>query len=130
LTKKSQTKLKKEDKMVTQKITKRYSEAFKEKVISEISSGKYLKTEAANVYGISIGSIHQWVNKSGKRELLNKVVYIKMANEKDKIKGLEKQKKELESALAKAHLEILALKTSLEVYEEGKKNKKKGTAMR
>ena len=27
-----------------------------------------------NVYGISIGSIHQWVNKSGKRELLNKVV--------------------------------------------------------
>ena len=83
-----------------------------------------------NVYGISIGSIHQWVNKSGMRELLNKVVYIKMANEKDKIKGLEKQKKELESALAKAHLEILALKTSLEVYEEGKKNKKKGTAMR
>jgi len=116
--------------MVTQKITKRYSEAFKQKVISELSSGKYLKTEAAKVYGISIGSIHQWLNKSGKRELLNKIVYVKMADEKDKIKELEKHKKELESALAKAHLEILALKTTLEVYEEGEKNKKKGTAMR
>lgn len=116
--------------MVTQKITKRYSKAFKQKVISEISRGKYLKTEAAKVYGISMGSIHQWANKSGNGELLNKVVYVKMANEKDKIKDLEKQKKELESALVKAHLEILALKTTLEVYEEGEKNKKKGTAIR
>ena len=81
--------------MVTQKITKRYSDAFKQKVILELSSEKYLKTEVAKVYGISIGSIHQWVNASGNRELLNKIVYVKMANEKDKIKELEKQKKEL-----------------------------------
>lgn len=114
--------------MVTQKITKRYSEAFKQKVLSEIKSGKYLKSEAAVIYGISLGSILKWANKSGNQELLNKVIYVKMANEKDKIKELEKQKRELESALAKAHLEILSLKTTLEVYEEGDKSKKKDSA--
>jgi len=117
--------------MLTQKITKRYSEAFKQKVISELCSGKYSKTEVVKVYGLSVGSVYKWIKESGRKELLNQVVYVKMANEKDKIKELEKEKRALESALAKAHLEILALKTTLEVYEEEEgKNKKKGTAMR
>ncbi len=36
-----------------QKITKQYSFAFKQKVISEIESGKLTRSEARKLYGIS-----------------------------------------------------------------------------
>jgi hypothetical protein len=41
-----------------------------------------------------------------------------MKDEKDKIKELEKQKKELESALAQAHLKIVVLESTVKVLEE------------
>ena len=50
-----------------------------------------------------------------------------MKDEPDKIKQLEKQKQELESALAKAHLKIITLESTVKVLEEksGEKLKKK-----
>ena len=41
-----------------------------------------------------------------------------MKGEKDKIKELEKQKQQLESALAQAHLKIITLESTLECVEE------------
>jgi transposase-like protein len=40
-------------KQIEQGITKRYSIAFKQKVISEIEEGKYTKSECGKIYGIS-----------------------------------------------------------------------------
>ena len=91
--------------MAAQRIIHRYSSSFKQKVISEIESGKLTIAEARKIYDISgSGTIRNWLRKYGKNHLLNKVVRIEMKDEKDKVKELEKQKRELESALAQAHL--------------------------
>ena len=86
--------------MYRQRTFTRYSIAFKQKVVSEIET------------------IQQWIKKFGKTHLLNKVVHIQMKDEKDKIKELERQKRELESALAQAHLKIITLESTLKVMEE------------
>jgi|WetSurMetagenome_2_1015567.scaffolds.fasta_scaffold199645_1 transposase len=97
----------------------KYSLAFKQKVVSEIEDGKLTLQEARKLYGIGGGnSIQQWIRKLGKLHLLNKVVRIEMKDEVSRIKQLEKEKKELESALAQAHLKLLAYESLIEVAEE------------
>ncbi len=102
-----------------QKITKQYSLSFKQKVISEIESGKLTKEGARKLYGIGGGSlINVWIKKFGKLHLLNKVVRIELKDEVSKLKQLEKEKKALESALAQAHLKLITYETIIEVAEE------------
>ncbi len=97
---------------------KRYSSAFKLKVIDEIESGKLTITGARSLYDIKGGGIIQkWIKKFGKLHLLNKVVRIELKDEVSRLKELEKQKKELESALAHAHIKLLAYETLIEVAE-------------
>lgn len=105
-----------------QKISLHYSTAFKQKVISEIESGKLSISQARKLYGIGGGSIIQkWIKKFGKLHLLNKIVRVELKGEESKLaklKELEKQKKELESALAQAHLKILYYESLIEVTQE------------
>ena len=97
----------------------RYSLAFKQKVVKEIEEGKYGKEEARKIYDIrGAYTIQTWIKKFGKLHLLNKVIRIEMKDEVSKLKKLEKEKKELESALAQAHLKLLAYETLIEVAEE------------
>jgi len=116
-----------------QKITKQYSLAFKQKVISEIESGKLTKEGARKLYDIRGGSvIYSWIKKFGKLHLLNKVVRIEMKDEVSKLKQLEREKKDLESALAQAHLKLIVYESIIEVAEEElgidlKKNLKSGS---
>lgn len=105
--------------MAGERIIKRYSSAFKQKVISEIESGKLTIAEARKVYGINgSGTIHDWLRKYGKDHLINKMVRIEMKGERDRIKELERQKRKLESALAQAHLKNLCLEALIECVEE------------
>jgi transposase-like protein len=97
----------------------RYSLAFKQKVVKEIEEGKYGKDEARKIYDIrGTYTIQTWIKKLGKLYLLNKVIRIEMKDEVSRLKQLEKEKKELESALAQAHLKLLAYETLIEVAEE------------
>jgi len=101
-----------------QKITKQYSYAFKQKVVSEIESGKLTRSQARKLYGISGGStVNGWLKKLGKTYLLNKVVRVEMKDELSRMKQLEKEKKELESALANAHLKLITYESLIEVAE-------------
>lgn len=104
--------------MKEQKIIKRYSSAFKQKVIAEIASGKYTKSQASQAYTISIPAINYWIKRSGSHHLLNKVIRIQMPKEIDKIKQLEQEKKALESALAQTQLKLINAEATLEIYEE------------
>src|SRR6187399_3106075 len=91
-----------------QKETKRYSISFKQKVIKEIEGGKITKSEARKLYGIGgSGTVEKWIRKIGKLHLLNKIVRIELKDEVSKIRQLEKEKKDLESALAQAHLKLI-----------------------
>lgn len=98
---------------------RRYSGAFKRKVVGEIERGEIRICEARELYGIG-GSetIQKWIKKHGKNHLLSKVVRIQMVDERDQLRELKREKKELESALAQAHLKILAMETLLEVASE------------
>lgn len=104
--------------MPGQKVSIRYSLAFKQKVVSEIESGKFSVGEARRMYHIGCGTIPGWLKKLGKHNLLDKVVRIEMKGEKDRLKELEKEKRELESALAQAHLKNIALESLIETIEE------------
>jgi len=92
----------KKDKEV--KIIRSYSEALKLKVVSDIEGGIMTQSEAARHIGCHKASIWGWLKKYGKNNIRTKIVRVGMKSEEDRIK-------ELESALAKAHIK-------LEVYEK------------
>lgn len=97
----------------------RYSLSFKQKVISEIESGKLTAGEARKLYGIRGGqTIQKWMKKFGKLHLLNKIVRVELKDEVSRLKQLEKEKKDLESALAQAHLKLIVLETVIDVAED------------
>ncbi len=117
--------------MTGQKTLLRYSLAFQQKVVSEIESGKLTIAEARRVYDIGGGgTIYTWIHKLGKNNLIAKVVRVEMKDERDKIKQLKKEKQELESALAQAHVKLVCLESLIECAEEEFNidiNKKVGT---
>ena len=102
-----------------ERILKRYSPLFKHKVVNEIESGRLSITGAQKLYSIG-GSltIQTWIKKLGKLHLLNKIVRIELKDEISKLKELEKRNKELESALANAHIKIVTYESLIEVAEE------------
>jgi transposase-like protein len=96
---------------------KRYSLAFKQKVVSEIEAGKFSISQAKRIYDISAQSIYNWLRKLGKGHLIEKVVRIEMKDEKDQFKELQRQNQKLESALAQAHLRLLMYECLVESVE-------------
>lgn len=102
-----------------QKINYRYSAAFKQKVVSEIESGKISIEEARKIYDIRGGStVQDWIKKLGKNHLLSKVVRIEMKDERDRIKELEKEIRKLKTTLADEHIKNIALESLIEVADE------------
>ena len=100
-------------------VNKRYSAAFKQKVVSEIENGKFSVGEAHRVYEIGGGTtIYNWLRRYGKGHLINKTVVVKMKNESDRIKQLEKEKRELEAALAKTQVRVVVLESLIDVAEK------------
>jgi len=96
-----------------------YSPSFKRKVVEEIDSGKYTVGEVRRIYDIwGSETINRWLKKFGREHLLSRVIRVEMKDEKDKLKELERQKRELESALAQAHLKILSLETMIDIAED------------
>ncbi len=105
--------------MVREKVTKRYSEAFKLKVVSEIENGKFKTLNSAReVYDIKGGdTIQSWIKRYGKNHLLDKVVRVETKNEVDKIKQLEKEKRDLEKALADSRIELMYARSENNVFK-------------
>ncbi|UZJ40842.1 IS630 transposase-related protein [Prosthecochloris sp. SCSIO W1101] len=100
-------------------VNKRYSAAFKQKVVSEIENGKFSVGEAHRVYEIGGGTtIYNWLRRYGKGHLINKTVVVKMKNESDRIKQLEKEKRELEAALAKTQVRVVVLESLIDAAEQ------------
>ncbi len=85
-------------------IIRKYSTAFKLKVVREIEEGKFSIDKCREIYDIGgSDTIQNWMRKLGKSDLISKVVRIEMKDEKGKLKQLKREKQELESALAQAN---------------------------
>ena len=85
----------------------RYSEAFKRQVVSEIESGKLGSISEANrVYGIrGAETITRWIRKYGNNGILPKKVRVETLKERDELKEARKRIRQLEAALADAHID-------------------------
>lgn len=98
---------------------RQYSAGFKQMIVEGVERGRFTISEAKRTYDIGgCGTIPKWLKKYGKDHLLNKVVRIEMKGEKDRIKELERQKRELESALAQEHLKNICLESLIECVDE------------
>lgn len=86
----------------------RYSEAFKLQVLRELEEGKFATHAAmARAYGIrGNGTIEYWIRKYGKTQLLRKVVRVEKPKEVSEKTQLRKRVRDLEKALADAHLDM------------------------
>lgn len=84
----------------------RYSEAFKLQVLRELEEGRFAtRAEAARTYGIrGAATIEYWARKYGKQHLLGKVIRVETPKEINEARELRKRVRELEKALADAHL--------------------------
>ncbi len=100
-------------------VQNRYSMAFKHHVVSEVESGRLSLTKARQRYGIGGAvTISQWIRKFGKNHLLPKVVRVETPKERDRVRTQTKRIRELESALADAHIKIMAYESLIEVAEQ------------
>jgi len=77
-------------------------------VLRELETGKFSSAAAAaRAYGVSGPvMIGYWARKYGKNHLLGKVVRVETPKEVNEAKALRKRVRELEKALADAHLDL------------------------
>ncbi len=45
-------------------VYRRYSESFKLKILSELSTGKYNKRQLGRIYGIQNSTINEWIKNT------------------------------------------------------------------
>lgn len=94
----------------------RYSEAFKRQVVEEVERGRYASPhEARKAYGI--GGAHTvaiWIGQQGKSHLLGRVIRVEKADEAGEMKRLKERIRQLERALADAHMDLALEKGFLE----------------
>ncbi len=94
-----------------------YSEAFKRQVVGEIEGGKYGSPgRASRAYGIGgATTVQKWVRKYGREDLLQKRVRVETMKERDELKEARKRIRELEVAVADAHIECCVEKAYVHV---------------
>ena len=85
----------------------RYSEAFKQQVVTEIESGRFGSAhEAAEAYGIrGHATVANWLREAGRGELLRKVVRVEKPGEPGEVRRLKERVRRLEAALADSHMD-------------------------
>jgi len=95
----------------------RYSEAFKLQVVRELEEGRFTCVgEASRSYGVNgRETVAEWVRRYGKEHLLRKVVWVMKADERAEVEALRKRVRELERALADAHLDLRLEEAYLEL---------------
>lgn len=99
-------------------INRRYSEGFKLKVLAELSTGKYNKTEIGRIYGMNRTTLNKWIEKYDRKDLMNTRVTVETTDEIGRIKALQKEVQQLKDLLLKKDLDNLMLDSYLEVAAE------------
>lgn len=102
------------------KATVHYSEAFKLNVVDELSNGRFGSVnEACRAYGIrGHVTVYRWVRQYGRQDLLPKVVRVQKPGEPGEISRLKARVRQLETALADAHMDGALDRAFLEILCE------------
>lgn len=102
---------------------RRYTEAFKRSVIADIDAGRLTKAEASRRYQIAGHStVLKWYRKYSKFAQAGITIGLSMTDKQQKQKeerlAKDRRIRELEAALAEAHLYNRALETMISLAEE------------
>ena len=97
------------------RVTRRYSEPFKLKILAELSTGKYTKYELGKLYGIACTTINEWIRKYERKDLMNTRVMVETKDEITRIKALQKEIEQLKKLLLKKDLDEMVNDSYLEV---------------
>jgi transposase-like protein len=85
----------------------RYSEAFKLRLVEDVANGKYASLEEARrrngVHGSS--TLSAWLKHYGRGDMLPRRIKVETMHEIDELKEARKRIRELEAALADAHMD-------------------------
>ncbi len=100
------------------KIIRRYSEPFKLKILAELSTGKYTKSELGKRYSIAPTTINEWIKKYERKDLMNTRVKMETKDEITRIKALQKEIEQLKKLLLKKDLNQMVEESYLEVAAE------------
>lgn len=96
-------------------VTRRYSEAFKLKILTELSTGKYSKRELGRIYGLENSTINVWIKKYDRKDLMNTRIMIENQDEISRIKAMQKEIEQLKKLLVKKDIDQLVLESYLKV---------------
>ncbi len=90
-----------------QRTVMRYSMGFKQQVIEQLESGRFGSIdEAKEHFGIRGDyTIQRWLKKYGRNHLCAKVVRVEKPDEKNRIRELKKQVRQLKEALGQTQAE-------------------------
>ncbi len=99
-------------------VTRRYSEAFKLKILAELSTGKYSKRELGRIYGIDRSTMNEWIKKYDRKDLMNTRIMVENLDEISRIKALQKEIEQLKKLLLKKDIDQLVLESYLKVAAE------------
>lgn len=90
-----------------QRVVMRYSMAFKQQVVRDLESGRFVSILAAQEhYGIcGNGTIQDWLKRYGKQHLCARVIKVETPDEKDQMRQLKQRIKQLEQALGRTQAE-------------------------
>ena len=97
----------------------RYSNCFKRSVVEAIEKEGLSISECRCRYGIKGGlTIRQWLRLYGKNELLNKVVMVQTLEERDELRSLRGEIKQLKIAYAELSIAHKIDRKVIEVADE------------
>ena len=100
------------------KVIRRYSEPFKLKILAELSTGKYTKSELCKLYSIAPTTVNEWIKKYNRKDLMNTRVKVETKDEITRIKTLQKEIEQLKKLLLKKDLDAMVDESYLEVAAE------------
>ena len=100
------------------KVIRRYSEPFKLKILAELSTGKYTKSELGKLYSIAPTTVNEWIRKYERKDLMNTRVKVETKDEITRIKALQKEIEQLKKLLLKKDLDAMVEESYLEVAAE------------
>ena len=101
-----------------ERVIRRFSIAFKQSVVAEVTSGQYTVSEASRIHDVRFQVIYRWLKRYGGPASQTRIMRIEMPDEPNRVLKLEKEKQALEKALAQAQLKIMTLEATLEVLQE------------
>jgi transposase len=99
------------------RITIRYSESLKIKVIKELESGRFDSiSQAQRHYDIKgNNTIKKWLKRYGRNHLIPKVVRVETPDERQKMQELKAEVRRLKEALGETHADNLLSKAFLKI---------------